>query len=49
MMSDVLVTLELDKTVYTVLLGAANEAGIPVSDFAGGIIANYLEDNYGAV
>ena len=48
-MSEVLVTLELDKAVYTVLLNAANEAGIPVSFFAGGIVENYLEENYGEV
>ena len=48
-MSDVLVTMELDKAVYSALLAAAIEAGIPVGDFAGGIVGNYLEENYGEV
>jgi hypothetical protein len=48
-MAEVLVTLELDQEVYRVLLTAANEAGIPVSFFAGGIVENYLGENYGEV
>jgi hypothetical protein len=41
--------MELHTSVYEVLLGAANEAGIPVSDFAAGIVENYLGENYGEV
>jgi hypothetical protein len=48
-MSEVLVTVELHTTVYQVLLAASNEAGVPVSDFAGGIVENYLGENYAEV
>jgi len=48
-MAEVLVTLELHTSAYQVLLTAANEAGIPVADFACGIVENYLGDNYGEV
>jgi len=48
-MDDVSLTVELEQPVYTALLVAANEAGMPVSDFACGIVCNYLEDNYGSV
>jgi hypothetical protein len=48
-MSEVVVTVELGAELYVRLLNAANEVGLPVSEFAEGLIANYLEDNYGAV
>jgi hypothetical protein len=48
-MADVVVTVGLEPEVYTALLSAANEVGVPVSEFAGALIANYLEDNYGEV
>ena len=48
-MSEVVVTVELEAEVYTALLSAANEAGLGVSEFAEGLIANYLEENYGEV
>jgi len=48
-MTEVVVTVELEAELYARLLNAANEVGVPVSDFAGATIANYLEDNYGEV
>jgi hypothetical protein len=35
--------------LYARLLNAANEVGVPVSDFAGALIANYVEENYGEI
>jgi len=49
MMSDVVITVELDTEVYTELLKAANEAGLPVAEFAAGVVGNYLEENYAQV
>ncbi len=49
LMDWVSLTVELDDADYTALLKAANEAGLGVSEFAAGVVANYLEDNYGAV
>jgi predicted HicB family RNase H-like nuclease len=43
------VTVEIDEDLYTVLLGAANDSGMSVNDFANKLLENYLEDNYGAV
>jgi hypothetical protein len=48
-MTEVVVTVELEAELYARLLNAANEVGVPVSDFAGALIANYVEDNYGTV
>jgi hypothetical protein len=48
-MTEVVVTVELEAEVYVRLLNAANEVGVPVSEYAEGLIANYLEDNYGEV
>jgi hypothetical protein len=48
-MNWVSLTVQLDADDYTALLGAANEAGLGVSEFAAGVIANYMEENYGAV
>jgi hypothetical protein len=48
-MSEVVITVELDADVYVRLLNAANEVGLPVSEYAEGLIANYVEDNYGPV
>jgi hypothetical protein len=48
-MNWVSLTVQLDGDEYTALLSAANEAGLGVSEFAAGVISNYLEDNYGAV
>lgn len=48
-MTEVVVTVQLEAEVYVRLLNAANEVGIPVSEFAEGLIANYVEDNYGPV
>jgi hypothetical protein len=48
-MSEVVITVELDAEVYLRLLNAANEVGLPVSEYAEGLIANYVEDNYGPV
>ena len=48
-MAEVVVTVQLEAEVYVRLLNAANEVGIPVSEFAEGLIANYVEDNYGPV
>ena len=45
----IVLTIELEVDVYIRLLRAANEAGLGVSEFAAGLIANYLEDNYGEV
>lgn len=43
----IVLTIELDLDVYIRLLRAANEAGLGVSEFACGVIANYMEENYG--
>jgi hypothetical protein len=48
-MNWVSLTVELDDADYTPLLKAANEAGLGVSEFAAGVVANYVEDNYGEV
>jgi hypothetical protein len=48
-MNWVSLTVELDDADYTALLKAANEAGLGVSEFAAGVVANYVEDNYGEV
>jgi hypothetical protein len=48
-MNWVSLTVELDDADYTALLKAANEAGLGISEFAAGVVANYLEDNYGEV
>jgi hypothetical protein len=48
-MTEVVVTVELEAELYARLLNAANEVGVPVSDFAGATIANYLEENYAEV
>jgi hypothetical protein len=45
----VTLTIQLDAKDYEKLLMAANEVGLGVSEFAAGVIANYLEDNYGEV
>lgn len=48
-MTDVVLTLQLEADLYQRLLTAANEVGVPVSEFAGALITNYVEDNYGEV
>lgn len=48
-MSDVMVTVGLDTELYQALLVAANESGVPVSEFASALITNYVEENYGQV
>jgi hypothetical protein len=48
-MNWVTLTIQLDAKDYEKLLMAANEAGLGVSEFAAGVIANYLGDNYGEV
>jgi hypothetical protein len=48
-MGDVIVTLQLEADLYQRLLTAANEVGVPVSEFAGALVANYVEDNYAEV
>jgi hypothetical protein len=48
-MTNVNMTVQLDEAVYLELLKAANEVGVPVSDFARATIANYLEENYAEV
>jgi hypothetical protein len=48
-MSEVVITVELEAEVYVRLLNAANEVGLPVSEYAEGLIANYLEENYAEV
>jgi hypothetical protein len=47
--SEVVITVELEAEVYVRLLNAASEVGLPVSEFAEGLIANYVEENYGEV
>jgi hypothetical protein len=42
-MSDVALTVELDDEIYLALLTAANEVGLPVSDYASRIVRDYLE------
>lgn len=49
LMTEVVVTVQLEAEVYVRLLNAANEVGIPVSEYAEGLIANYVEENYGEV
>jgi hypothetical protein len=48
-MTEVVITVELEAEVYVRLLNAANEVGVPVSEYAEGLIANYVEENYGEV
>ena len=48
-MTEVAVTVQLEAEVYVRLLNAANEVGVPVSEYAEALIANYVEENYGAV
>jgi len=48
-MSDVVITVDMGSELYAALLAAANEAGVSPADFASAIVANYMEDNYGAV
>jgi hypothetical protein len=48
-MNWVSLTVQLDGDEYTALLSAANEAGLGVSEFAAGVIANYMEENYAEV
>ena len=48
-MSDVSVTVFFDEADYTLLLEAANEVGVPVSEFAGAIVDNYVRENYAEV
>jgi hypothetical protein len=48
-MAEVVVTVQLEAEVYVRLLNAANEVGVPVSEYAEALIANYLEENYGEV
>jgi hypothetical protein len=48
-MTEVVVTVQLEAEIYARLLNAANEVGVPVSEYAEGLIANYVEDNYGPV
>jgi len=48
-MTEVVVTVQLEAEIYARLLNAANEVGIPVSEYAEGLIANYVEENYGQV
>jgi hypothetical protein len=49
MSNDVVVTVELEVDVYEGLLTAANEVGVPVSEYAGAIIDNYVRENYAQV
>lgn len=44
---DVTLVVELDDETYQALLIAANEFGIPVSDYAARIVRNYLEVDNG--
>jgi len=46
-MDEVSLTVELDHKVYMALFIASNEAGLSVSEFAGAVVANYMEENYG--
>ena len=48
-MTEVVVTVQLEAEVYVRLLNAANEVGVPVSEYAESLIANYVEENYGEV
>jgi hypothetical protein len=48
-MAEVNIRVSVRSDVYSALLRAANEVGVPVSEFAGALIANYLEENYGEV
>jgi len=48
-MVKVTVSIEFDHAVYATLLEAANEVGLGVSEFANGVIENYLGENYGSV
>ena len=48
-MTEVVVTVELEAEVYARLLNAANEVGVPVSEYAVALISNYVEENYGEV
>jgi hypothetical protein len=42
-MSEVALTVELDDEIYLELLTAANEFGLPVSEYATKIVKDYLE------
>jgi hypothetical protein len=48
-MSEVVISVELDEEPYVALLSAANEVGLPVSEFARALIVNYVEENYAEV
>ena len=48
-MSDVSVTVFFDEDDHILLLQAANESGLPVSEFAGAVVENYVRENYGQV
>jgi hypothetical protein len=48
-MTEVVITVELEAEVYVRLLNAANEVGVPVSEYAVALISNYVEENYGEV
>jgi hypothetical protein len=48
-MSEVVITVELDEEPYQALLSASNEVGLPVSEFARALIVNYVEENYAQV
>jgi negative regulator of replication initiation len=42
-----MVRVEVDEELYQALLSAAVECGMTVDDFAGKLLEDYLEDNYG--
>jgi hypothetical protein len=44
-----MVRVEVDEELYQALETAAVECGMTVDDFAGKLLEDYLEDNYGEV
>jgi hypothetical protein len=44
-----MVEVEVDEELFQALQVAAEECGMTVDDFAGKLLVNYLEENYGAV
>jgi len=43
----IVLIVELELDIYVWLLRAANEVEVPVAKYAEGLIANYVEENYG--
>jgi predicted HicB family RNase H-like nuclease len=44
-----MVEVEVDEELFQALQVAAEECGMSVNDFAGKLLVNYLEENYGSV